>query len=259
MRPAFYDNLEYKRKQAEITRKYWKIGIFDSKRKPFQKKVCKNPTCQLSFQVKPHDLHKRKYCSSRCAGLVNSPLRKASLETRLKISAALKGNQNPLKGLPKVRITIKCFNCQKEFKVQPYLKNRRKFCSNRCAMSVIGSQTTSPKASKGKSGIRIDIDPKICFYSTWEANIARVFNFLGITWEYAPTIFELGNHTYRPDFFLPEDNSYIEVKNFMNDYSFKRDQLFRIKYPHIKLEVLSKKEYKEIEADYKPLIDFWER
>jgi len=28
---------------------------------------------------------------------------------------------------------------------------------------MIGGQTTSPKASKGKPGIRLDIDQEICF------------------------------------------------------------------------------------------------
>ena len=127
-----------------------------------------------------------------------------------------------------------------------------------CAMKIIGGRTTSPKASRGKSGIRLDIDESICFYSTWEANIARVFNLLDINWHYAPTVFDLGDHTYRPDFYLPSDSLYIEVKNFMNEYSFNRDKLFREKYPNIRLDVISKKEYKAIEANYKPLIEPWE-
>jgi hypothetical protein len=68
--------------------------------------------------------------------------------------------------------------------------------------------TTSPKASKGKPGIRPDINPSICFYSTWEANVARVFNLVGIKWQYGPKIFDLGQHTYRPDFYLPTENIY---------------------------------------------------
>ncbi|KKU79997.1 MAG: hypothetical protein UY06_C0008G0008 [Candidatus Amesbacteria bacterium GW2011_GWA2_47_70] len=125
-------------------------------------------------------------------------------------------------------------------------------------MKIIGSQTTSPKASKGKPGIRQNIDPNICFYSTWEANIARVFNLVGLKWQYAPKIFNLGKHTYRPDFYFPEYNIYLEVKNFMNTYSLERDRLFREKYPNIGLEIISKPVYKQIEKEYKPLIDNWE-
>lgn len=68
-------------------------------------------------------------------------------------------------------------------------------------------QTTSPKASKGKPGI-------ICFYSTWEANIALMYTYQRVVWHYAPKIFNLGQHTYRPDFYLPAEDTYIEVKNY---------------------------------------------
>ena len=65
----------------------------------------------------------------------------------------------------------------------------------RCAISVTGRLTKSPKASKGKNGIRLDIDPNINFYSTWEANVARVYNLVGLKWTYAPKLFDLGEHT----------------------------------------------------------------
>jgi hypothetical protein len=44
----------------------------------------------------------------------------------------------------------------------------------------------------------------------------------------------------------------------MNSYSLERDKLFRKKFPNIKLEILSKVEYKEIEENYKLFIDSWE-
>ena len=140
----------------------------------------------------------------------------------------------------------------------PWLAKRRIYCSRTCAMKVIGGKTTSPKASKGKSGIRKDIDPSICFYSTWEANMARIYNLVGIKWLYAPKIFDLGKHTYRPDYYLPNFDTYIEVKNFMGDYSLKRDQAFRKRYPNIKLELILKKEYIEIKLNYKYFIKNWE-
>jgi len=87
----------------------------------------------------------------------------------------------------------------------------RKYCCIHCLITTIGRRTTSPKASKGKPGVRIDVSPAICFYSTWEANIARVFNLVGIKWVYAPKIFNLGEHTYRPDFYLPDFDSYLEL------------------------------------------------
>lgn len=260
MQPAFYNDHEYRRKQGENTRKWWKEGKYKSKIKPFEKRYCKRIKCQQIFLAKHHD--KKLYCSSRCAALVNSPLRKTSLETRQRISLALKGKPNPYKGSIKIpRIAMIChnINCKKVVMLPPYLAKTQKYCSNACVISVVGRLTTSPKAAKSKPGIRLDIDPSLCFYSTWEANIARVFTLVGIEWVYAPTIFDLGSHTYRPDFYLPNDDVYIEVKNFMGSYSLERDMLFRDIYFHIKLEILGKKEYKEIEYYYRPLIDTWEK
>ena len=127
-----------------------------------------------------------------------------------------------------------------------------------CAIKTIGAQTTSPKTSKGKSGVRIDIDPNICFYSTWEANTARVFNLVNLRWQYAPRIFSLGKHTYRPDFYLPDFDTFIEVKNFLGSYSLQRDFLFRKIYPNIKLDLILKNHYLEIKSYYKDLVDLWE-
>ncbi|MBP9718987.1 MAG: hypothetical protein KBD46_00805 [Candidatus Levybacteria bacterium] len=253
----FYSDILYKQKQAEISKNNWKKGLYASLITPLETRNCKNTRCTKSFLIKPWD--PKKFCSRSCAATFNNTNRIHSKETKNKIAFAMQKYTSPFKGVEKVTRVIKiCFNCKKEFKVLPYLAKKRKFCSNACVMYVVGRLTTSPKASKGKPGIRIDIDPTICFYSTWEANIARVFTLVGIDWQFGPTIFDLDGHTYRPDFYLPEDNMYIEVKNFMAPYSLQRDTSFRKKFPNIKLEVLGKKEYKEIEEYYKPLIDHWE-
>jgi len=81
---------------------------------------------------------------------------------------------------------------------------------------------------------------------------------MNINWQYSPKIFDLGKHTYRPDFYLPDSNLFLEVKNYMNDYSRERDRLFRQKYPNIKLEIISKEKYKQLESVFKPLIYKWE-
>lgn len=253
----FYSDLDYRKRQSEISKNNWQKGLYSTLVKPLEIRKCKNKNCSDLFSVKPYD--PKVFCSRNCAASVNNTGRIQSEETRKKISSVAQKQMSRFKGIEKVKRVRKiCLYCKREFKILPYLVKRRKFCSNKCAMQVIGKLTTSPKASKGKSGIRLDIDSTICFYSTWEANVARVFNLVGIVWQYSPKIFDLGRHTYRPDFYLPKDNKYIEVKNFMNKYSFERDKLFRQKFPYIKLEVLSKDKYSEIEANYKPLIDSWE-
>lgn len=88
--------------------------------------------------------------------------------------------------------------------------------------------------------------------------MARLFTFLGITWEFAPRTFDIGGHTYTPDFFLPQSGTYIEVKNFWSSYAAKRDAAFRARYPDIVLKVIMKDEYKGLELAYARHIAGWE-
>jgi predicted nuclease of restriction endonuclease-like RecB superfamily len=181
--------------------------------------------------------------------------------TKMRISMALKLLPKSKRGkhFSKPKVKMICVGCGKSFELVPYLSKTQKYCSIHCNIVALGRKTTSPKASRGKNGIRIDIDSKINFYSTWEANVARVFNLLGIKWQYAPKIFDLGEHTYRPDFYLPGYDMFIEVKNFMGDYSKQRDYLFRKRYPDIKLGLILKKDYLHIKSNYKELIENWEK
>lgn len=132
------------------------------------------------------------------------------------------------------------------------------YCSSACAMKVVGGKPTSPKASRGKAGIRKDISPSIYFHSRWEANIARVYNHLGIAWQYEPHTFDIGGQMYTPDFYLPERDMYVEVKNFWWRYSKERDRKFRARYPHVQLEVISKEEYQALEQQYADAVAHWE-
>lgn len=88
--------------------------------------------------------------------------------------------------------------------------------------------------------------------------MARLYTYLGIRWEYAPKTFDIGNQSYTPDFYLPDTDTYVEVKNFLGDYSRKRDDKFRRVYPSVKLKLLLKEEYVELEKRYAHLLPRWE-
>jgi len=125
-------------------------------------------------------------------------------------------------------------------------------------MKVIGSRPTSAKASRGKYGARDDIHTNIHFRSRWEANVARLYTHLGIAWMYEPRTFDIGGHTYTPDFYLPYYDEFIEIKNYLNPYSAKRDLGFRKHYPQIVLKLLLKDEYRTLEKRYGRSILNWE-
>lgn len=261
MARLFYSSTEYRTKQSDITRKNWEQGKFDFllRRSP---RICARRGCNKNFVAVKHD--PKKYCSQSCGAIANNTGRKMSEAARNKISQSLlgrsyQGRVSPFKGIIKVpRSQTLCSNptCGKIFSHERY--KTRKYCCNKCQMKVIGGKPTSPKASKGKNGIREDISPTINFYSRWEANMARLYTYLGVRWEYAPRSFDIGNQKYTPDFYLPEDDTYIEVKNFWWHYSRIRDQKFRRKYPAIKLKVILRDEYVELEKRYSHLIPKWE-
>jgi len=253
----FYQSKEYKERQSAITRENWRKGLFNFLYKR-EKRICGRNGCGKTFEVMLSD--PKIYCSQSCAAKVNNAKREPpSRETKLKIVEALKGRKNPYKGIIKVpRVKIVCANskCRKIFLGEPWAN--RKFCSNKCAMKVIRGKPTSPRAARGKAGIRKDINKTIYFYSRWEANIARLFNYLGIKWVYQPKIFDLGSQNYTPDFYLPEKNIYIEIKNFLWTYSKIRDKKFRKMYPNISLFLLLKKDYLKLENKYSKFIKNWE-
>ena len=258
----FYQSKDYKEKQSTIMKENWRKGLFNFHYKR-EKRMCARKGCGKTFEVIPSN--PKIYCSKSCAALFNSTKREPpSIETKLKIAESLKGRKrrgikSPFKGVIKVpRVKTICANphCGKVFLRERWMK--RKFCSNECTMEVVGGRPTSPRAARGKAGIRKDISRTIYFYSRWEANVARLFNYLGIKWMYQPRTFDLGSQNYTPDFYLPDYNIYIEVKNFLWKYSKIRDRKFRKLYPNIKLILLLKKNYLELERKYSHSIKNWE-
>jgi hypothetical protein len=262
MRHAFYDSPAYRATQSQLTKQNQIKGIYKHLVKQVTR-TCARPGCTQPFSVQQGS--SKKYCSNGCAARVNNVQRGArSAKTKQKISVALRGLPSTLSGnhrrgmilVPRVEIICDNPKCQKKFHIERWRKV--KYCSLKCAMRVIGGRPTSPKASRGKAGIRKDISDSIYFYSRWEANMARLYNYLKIKWAYAPRSFDIGGHTYTPDFYLPESDTYVEVKNFWGEYSKVRDLQFRKTHRNIRLDVLLKDEYLKLEKKYAHLITAWE-
>lgn len=253
----FYKTEAYRNKQSALTKKNWQSGVFSELYKK-DKRICKKEDCNNVFEVIFSD--PKMYCCHSCATKVTNVLRGSMPEnTRAKIANALAGRPNPLKGTIKVaRVTIICGNkkCAKSFVANPW--SDRKYCSTQCAMDVIGGKPTSPKAAKGISGIREDIGDQFYFYSRWEANFARILNLLGIPWLYQCRTFNIGAHMYTPDFYLPDSDTWIEIKNFLSDYSRDRDRNFRKMYPELELMLILKDDYLELQKEFAPQLEKWE-
>lgn len=124
--------------------------------------------------------------------------------------------------------------------------------------------------SNAKRGYREDLG-HIFFRSRWEANYARVLNFLIehnqiAAWEYEPETFwfesiRRGVRSYTPDFKITGvDGSvwYEEVKGFMDAKSKTKLKRMKKYHPHVAIKVIGSKEYTVLEKQLAKAIKHWE-
>ena len=111
--------------------------------------------------------------------------------------------------------------------------------------------------SRCKKGKRPDLGGTF-FRSSWEANYARILNHQGVRWQYEPETFQVGeSETYTPDFKL-EDGTLVEIKGWWTESGKRKVNLFQSKYPTMKLEIVTRKEYTALSKTYRNLITNWE-
>lgn len=93
-----------------------------------------------------------------------------------------------------------------------------------------------------------------------EETIARILDFYGIEWQYEPHTFPLewdteGNviEAFAPDFYLPQQNLYIELTTLRPELSTKKNRkLRRMKelYPHINIKLFKRREMRDLMVKY---------
>jgi hypothetical protein len=205
-----------------------------------------------------------KYCSPKCSS--TSQQRRALRKCRTcgkEEMVQLAFSKSPfcnkecmIKWQKRDQISKNCKTCSSEFKV-PRCRQEAKFCSQSCSATYnIKHNKIGKKTSK--SFRREDLE-NTYFRSSWEANFARYLNLKGIAWEYEKYRFKLSNNkTYIPDFFLPQENKFIEVKGYWRSQALKKFKMFEEEYPNISIEVFGKEEYKQLEEEFKDKIRNWE-
>jgi hypothetical protein len=97
-----------------------------------------------------------------------------------------------------------------------------------------------------KSGYRPDLNMYV--RSSWEANIARVFKYCKVKFDYEPKRFVMKNDntilgSYLPDFYLPQSNVWVEVKGYLSLEDENRINLFKEYYPQEILVVVKEDLY----------------
>jgi hypothetical protein len=155
--------------------------------------------------------------------------KKASVITKMRLSHSSKGRRHTIETKEKIR--------QARLGVPRY--------ELRGDNNPMHTHPNSYKSKFGKCGYRNDI--KMFVRSRWEANICRIYQYLGYTVLYEPKSFRLSNgKTYRPDFFIKELNLWIEVKGRWLKDAKERFDMFVIEYPKIEIRVIQQQEYKKL-------------
>jgi len=89
---------------------------------------------------------------------------------------------------------------------------------------------------------------KIWMRSGYEIKFAKFLDLNNVKWNYEPKVFDLVNMTYRPDFYLPQANEYIEIKGYWREDAKLKFNLFKLFYPQEKITVLQKEDLKQMEV-----------
>lgn len=120
-----------------------------------------------------------------------------------------------------------------------------------------------------KGGKRADLGG-IFLRSKWEANYARSLNAMKargeiLDWKYEDTEFEFvgikrGTRFYKPDFHVFETGAeyFVEVKGFLDGKSVTALQRMARYHPQVRVLLLDKKRYAELESEFGDL-EFWEK
>lgn len=137
--------------------------------------------------------------------------------------------------------------------------------------------------SNSKQGKREDLNNTF-FRSAWEANYARYLNYINVEWDFEPKTFifeqiKRGTRSYTPDFYLTEEDRWIEVKGWFSSKDKTKLKRFKKYYPKEfkKITLVIKKayegkqavvakelgidsveSYKEIKDKFGGLIENWE-
>ena len=135
-----------------------------------------------------------------------------------------------------------CIDCLKQG-----IKTEIKFGSKRC-------QKHFNKFNSGKNNFWYGKIPKpywgkykdINMRSNWEIKYAKYLDKNNIKWQYESKRFYFEDCTYLPDFYLPENNEYIEIKGWWRKDDKKRFDLFKKIYPKVRISVLQLKELKSM-------------
>ena len=108
----------------------------------------------------------------------------------------------------------------------------------------------SPKTGRGKGAYFNHPNGKqVWLRSSYEVRFAEVITKLDMLWDYECKSFEIGDlGTYRPDFYLPNQDLWIEVKGYMQPKAKSKIERFIQLYPNEQLKIVWMKDIEYLES-----------
>lgn len=87
--------------------------------------------------------------------------------------------------------------------------------------------------------------------SWWEVRFAKWLDKIGVIWQYEPRSFFVGDegwggYTYTPDFYIPRQHLYVEIKGWLTPQADWKMERFRQCYPKKRLWMFFGKDLKKI-------------
>lgn len=117
------------------------------------------------------------------------------------------------------------------------------------------SKAQSEKKSKESASYE-----KIKFSHSSERECAKILDFYKIPWQYEPTTFPIewdkkGNviQSFAPDFFLPDQNLFIELTTMSQKLVTKKNRKIRRLrelYPHVNIKIFYQRDFKNLLLKY---------
>lgn len=121
---------------------------------------------------------------------------------------------------------------------------------------MIGRPNLNPHGH-GKHGFREDI--KHFVRSSWEANFARLLQYMNVPYIYEGKRFMLQDKSYLPDFYIIPTDTYVEIKGWDRDGHMKEiERQMSERYPDVKLLTIGDKQYKILNKMHKMKVPNWE-
>jgi hypothetical protein len=144
-----------------------------------------------------------------------------------------------------------CIDCHKQLGNSAYYIGTKR--CNSC--EVTRRYRLGLKNNKGRNSPNFGNPPKhlkrikyknYLMRSSWEVAYAKYLDKQNVNWQYESRTFDLGEMTYTPDFYLPETDTYIEIKGWFREKDKIKMNNFKIKYSQEKIIILMKKDLENL-------------